>query len=147
MKKVYFLRPFYKITYLINAALAAVFVFLRLKGLLLGWSDWQMNFIVTGYATIGIAFMYDALFKKLTISESGIEYKAFLQHFIFSWNEVEEIPTRLSSKVLIGKLSNEKKKRAISLYQFIDNPINSELGQQIKQYAPHLFEKENKQSV
>jgi len=141
MKKVYSLKSFYKITYSLYVVLAAIFVFLKFKGLLLGSSEWLLNIIVIGWAILGIAFLYDAIFKKLTISESGIEYQAFLQHFFLTWNQVEDIPARLSFKVLIGKSLNGRK-RTISLYQFKDNPMDSELGQQIKQYAPHLFEKE-----
>jgi len=140
MKKVYSLKPFYKITYSIYAVLATAFVFLKLNGLLLGLLEWLL---VIGWAIIGIAFSYDALFKKLTISESGIEYQAFLQHFFLSWDQVEGIPARFSFKVLIEKSLNGKRKRTISLYQFTDNPIDSELGQQIKQYAPYLFEEKS----
>ena len=146
MKKAYSLKPFYKITYSIYAVLALVYVFLKFKGLVFGSSDWLSNILVIGWAVIGVAFLYNAIFKKLIISELGIEYRAFSQHFFLAWNQVEEIPARLSFKVLIGKSSNGRK-LIISLYQFKDDPINSDLGQQIKQYAPHLFEKENKQSV
>lgn len=142
MKKEYSLKSFYKIIYSLSAILGAMFVFLRIKGILLGSSEWLMNVIAMGWAILGTAFLYDALFKRLAISESGIEYRAFLQHFSLPWNEVEEIPERLSFKVLIGKSVDGKRRRLISLYHFADNPINSELGQQIKQHAPHLFEKE-----
>lgn len=142
MKKTYSLKPFYRITYSLSAILCAGFVFLRFNGLLFGSSEWLKNVIATGWAILGIAFLYDALFKKLIISESGIEYQAFLQRYSLLWNEVEEIPRRFSFKILIGKSSNGKRKREISLYHFADNPFDSELGQQIKQHAPHLFEKE-----
>jgi len=146
MKTVYPLKPFYKITYSLSAILGVAFISLRLQGRLIGWSDWSSNIFVTGWAVIILVFLYDAIFKKLTISESGIEYQAFLQHFFLAWNQIEDIPARLSFKVLTGK-SSDGKKRNVHLYFFKDHPIDSELGQQIKQYAPHLFEKENQQSA
>src|SRR5258706_9350462 len=145
MKKTYRLKRFYAIAYSLYAILAVIYVFLKLEGILTIWGT-QGNIIVAGMTLIGIIAFYNVLLEKLIISESGIEYKGFLQNFFLSWNQVEEIPARLSFKVLIGK-SSDGRKRNISLYLFKDNPINSELGQQIKRYAPHLFEKENKQSV
>lgn len=143
MKKVYSLKPFYKITNSLFVVVAIGYVFLNFKRLLIGSSEWLSSIIVMGWAILGIAYLYDALFKKLIISSSGIEYHAFLRHFFLPWNQIEEIPARLSFKVLIGRPSTGKIKQTIALYQFTNNPIDSELGQQIKQYTPHLFEKEN----
>ncbi len=141
MKTVYTLKPFYKTTFFLFAILGLVFVSLRLNDMLFGLSDWSSNILAIGWAVIGIAFLYDAILKKLIVSEFGIEHKGFLQNFFLSWKQIEEIPARLSFKVLIGK-SSDGRKRTISLYHFKDNPIDSELGKQIQQYAPHLFEKE-----
>jgi len=143
MKKTYRLKRFYMITYRLIAILAVIYVFLKLDGILSLWGT-QGNIIVVGWVFIGIVALYNVFLEKLIISEAGIEHKGFLQNFFMSWDQVEEIPARLSFKVLIGK-SSDGRKRNISLYLFKDNPIDSDLGQQIKQYAPHLFE--NKQSA
>ncbi len=42
-EKEYSLKTFYKITYSLYAILGAAFVFLSLKGLLFGSSDWLLN--------------------------------------------------------------------------------------------------------
>lgn len=42
-EKEYSLKTFYKITYSLYAVLGAAFVFLSLKGLLFGSSDWLLN--------------------------------------------------------------------------------------------------------
>jgi hypothetical protein len=119
-----------------------MFVYLKFEGVFSGKSEWQWNILVAGFAIIGIVVVYDVFFEKLTISESGIEHRSFLRHVFLQWNEVEEIPARFAFKILIGKSLNGKGKQSISLFLFADNPTDSDLGQQIKQHAPHLFEKE-----
>jgi hypothetical protein len=147
MKKIYFLKPFYRIACSFYVAIAVIYGFLKLQGVFFDRLGWEWNVIILSYTIIGIASLFNIFFAKLTVSESGIEYQVFLQHFFLPWNQVEEIPARFSFKILIGKSSGRKRKRSIPLYLFANNPIDSDLGGQIKQYAPHLFEQENKKSV
>lgn len=140
MRKEYSLKPFFKIAYIFNGALLFLIVFLKLQNLLFPRShQWLWTILVIFYAIVAIVFLYNTLFEKLIISESGIEHRAFLQHLFLSWEQVESIPTQFNSKILIAKSSKDTKKSTVSLFLFADNPMDSELGQQIKQYAPHLF--------
>jgi hypothetical protein len=148
MRKEYSLKPFYKISYILNAVLSIFIVFLKTQNRLFPWaSQWMWNIVAVTFAFGAIFFIYNAFFEKLIISESGIEYRTFLRHLFLSWEQVESIPAHFAFKILVAKSSKETKKSNISLYLFADNPIEGEIGQQIKQYAPHLFEQENKKSA
>lgn len=140
MRKEYSLKPFFKIAYILNGTLLFLIVFLKLQNLLFPRShQWLWTILVIFFAIVAIVFLYNALFEKLIISASGIEHRTFLQHLFLSWEQVESIPTQFNSKILIAKSSKDTKKLTVSLFLFADNPIDAELGQHIKQYAPHLF--------
>jgi len=102
----------------------------------------------------------------MVISESGIIIYSFGFTFWTRWKYVEKISRRFYgfsvqegltlnkqmirlNKIGIGYMPMPWQfppvKPFIPLSYYIDNWRDSELGQQIKQYAPHLFE--NKQSA
>ena len=95
------------------------------------------------------------MFRKehIIISSDGIEYQTLVYAIKVSWEQVEMIKGHFQLMVrrtaLVVNYSNENvlwKKlpfslpsRFIPLSCFANNWRESELGQQIKQYAPHLF--------
>jgi hypothetical protein len=135
MQREYFLKPFYRNFFIVFASMAIFIVVLKLPDRnLVGVPhiNWLANTIVlTLYA---FAFLGKGLFDKLIISDTGIEYRSFSIGTLHSWEKVK-------TDMLIAKFTFAIK-RGIPLYLFADNPIDSDFGQQIKQHAPHLFEKE-----
>jgi hypothetical protein len=107
--------------------------------------------------------------ENIVISSEGIEYDGPDVAFGTKWKNIEKIssgwyfpikPEGLivdkssirTTKMAIGTVKRFplwifSRKVFIPLSCFSNNWRDSELGQQIKQYAPHLFEKENKQSA
>ena len=101
--------------------------------------------------------------EYIILSESGITYNTVYFNFKATWPNVESVtsdrwwlfkqegitvnnsvvktknPTASAFMVLTRRVNP---KRFIPLGCFAENWRDSELGQQIKQYAPHLFEKE-----
>lgn len=96
--------------------------------------------------------------EKILLSPNGIDYRAFAYEVSAEWNElkmIEKDPALLSNlewiitdskkiknKLLLWQLLRWERRNYIPVYLFAENWRDSELGQQIKQYAPHLFEKE-----
>jgi hypothetical protein len=96
----------------------------------------------------------------LVISGDGIKYNLYNRAVTARWIETEGISrTTKIENLIINKppynkanflfslfpsnaLKKIKTKSYIPLSWFADNWRDSELGQQIRQYAPHLFEKE-----
>ncbi len=101
--------------------------------------------------------------EHIVVSEKGIEYHSPGMILEAKWEDIEEISFRWyqgirnecllidNSKIRLKKWSfparyppttlweSLRQKTIIPLSCFSDNWHNSELGQQIKQYAPHLF--------
>ena len=102
--------------------------------------------------------------ENITISDKGIEYEGPDVAFVTNWDSVEIItsgwylPARVEGivvdkslirviKMALGTIKRfpfwgVSQRVFIPLSCFADNWRDSELGQQIKQYAPHLFKKE-----
>jgi hypothetical protein len=141
VRKEYYLKPFYKMAYTLNGLLLCLIVFLKWQNLLFPWlPQWPWTILVIFYAIFAVVLLYNAIFEKLIISETGIEHLSFLQHQFLSWDDVESIPIQFKFKLLFAKSSKNIKRPGISLYLFVNNLTDSDLGRQIKQYAPHLFE-------
>lgn len=97
-------------------------------------------------------FMYRSLYEKIMVSPSGIRHTAFGYEVFTSWTNLVRIgKTRLGNREgiylsrqpgdvrtwLIGTSIGQELFIPISI--FADNWSESELGQQIKRYAPQLF--------
>ncbi len=100
--------------------------------------------------------------ERVTLSDSGIEYHRIGLTFHTKWENLRDINTHWFSFFEQEGISLDpdliritewwqgsyktyggwSQKVFIPLSKFSDNWRDSELGQQIKQYAPHLFEKE-----
>ena len=118
---------------------------------------------------LGLFAIYASLKKilneHLVVSEKGIEYYSPWLIMEAKWEKIEKISTnwhnclRVESLLIDNSQIRIKKwtfpdrgpstplekfphKTIIPISCFADNWRDSELGQQIKQYAPHLFEKE-----
>jgi len=95
--------------------------------------------------------------ERIIISSKGVEYYGISFSFKTGWENLESI---ISHRDIFGKYEGlivdvgeidliERRIRImpvkilIPLSSFEDNWRVSELGQQIKQYAPHLFEQEH----
>ncbi|MFZ5856453.1 MAG: hypothetical protein ACOYZ6_06445 [Chloroflexota bacterium] len=135
MKKEYHLKPFYRSVYFFVASIMILGIILKFpdhKLIGVSYTNWLINTIA--FTIMTILALCKALFDKLTISDDGIEYWSLSLSTYYPWEKVKH-------DMLITK-STFTLKRGIPLYLFTDNPIDSEIGQQIKQHAPHLFEKE-----
>lgn len=100
--------------------------------------------------------------EYLITNDNTIEYHRLGASFEVNWNDIEKISYRSylytrqeclvtdQSKLKIKSMSfwgswyelNSGNNTSIPISCFAENWRDSELGQQIKQYAPHLFEKE-----
>jgi len=119
--------------------------------------------LLIGYVTIRIFSRIKD--ETITISDTGIEYNTPGTILEIQWENIYKISRcrrRLIKQecLVIDQLhvkitrwavdpnlyptlvENHQKNIAIPLSCFSENWRDSELGQQIKQYAPHLFEKE-----
>jgi hypothetical protein len=108
--------------------------------------------------------------EHIVVSEKGIEYHSPWLILVAKWESIEKISYywhngfRYECLLIDNSLTRIKKwsfperypptplegfphKTIIPLSCYADNWRNSELGQQIKQYAPHLFEKKNEISA
>jgi hypothetical protein len=106
----------------------------------------------------GAMYAYRGFLEKLTLSTNGIQYHTFGCSFSVRWASLERIGATSRAKNIEGVFSpyqpdNTKvwlpaishgKENFIPLAIFADDWRDSDLGRQIKQYAPHLFEQENK---
>ena len=111
---------------------------------------------------IAFQFIY-GFFQNITLSSDGIYYRSFGYNAFIAWENTKNIGTYSRAfwhfaGIYFDKAAGElevwfpgayfgRSEVFIPLSLFSENWRDSELGQQIKQYAPHLFEKENKQSV
>jgi hypothetical protein len=129
------------------------------------------NFVCVQFYFLGCAlYAIYVLLKKLrtehvAISEKGVEYSAPGINFEVHWSDVEKLSKHWrfgfqhecllvgNSKVRVKKwwggnfgiptpMNFWTDKTIVPLSCFSENWRDSELGRQIKQYAPHLFEKE-----
>jgi hypothetical protein len=86
--------------------------------------------------------------QKLVVAHSGIEYHVGLSRIKASWKDVEKIVSRWDvfpkTEGLIvpktGELPLLLSKLFIPLSLFAENWRESDLGQEIKKHAPHLFD-------
>lgn len=113
-------------------------------------------FIVDLYCFIGM--VYAILSEKITVTQDGFEYKfAPSQHISKKWGDVKRIGIQLNALRQIEGLyvrksrvpefsSAHEKLDFVPLSIFAENWRDSELGQQIKQYAPHLFAQDQENS-
>ena len=115
------------------------------------------------YQIINLVNYYDE--KHIIVSEEGIIYNSPRVVFMAKWQDLERLSSgwherikqeglivdklKLKTKNLFQQLLSKEfflrksSKAFIPLSCFATNWRDSKLGQQIKQYAPHLFEKEN----
>lgn len=86
--------------------------------------------------------------QKLVVARSGIEYHVGLSRIKASWKDVEKIVSRWdvfprTEGLIVPKIGDLPlllSKLFIPLSLFAENWRDSELGQEIKKHAPHLFE-------
>ena len=150
----YYLTSKFKILYAIIAALLTILAYILFS---------PFYICVAIFAIIIFAmFFKNIISEKIVISDKGIEYHRLGLTFNTRWEYVREIDTKWfppfqqegilldSDQIRItewwtgnykpyGGLSG---KSFIPLSKFSENWRDSELGQQIRQHAPHLFEKE-----
>jgi len=160
MKKGYRLRKFYKFFFAINIALIVYGVSLIFPYSSLSASGISsfiffievVLFLIFLYFLV--ATVYRGLFDRVTILSGGIEYKTFGYTIFVEWSNISNIGSyQMKLHKLDGIFANEegnklkvwfpsgiKMKTFIPLSMFDKNWRESELGQQIKKYAPHLFE-------
>ncbi len=106
-------------------------------------------------------YLYAGFFDRLVISPDGLEFHSFGKLMFVEWKNLEQGTInnqRLFRRIFEGifldaslvqikywlpiLLNRERKTIVISLNRYSKNWRDSEFGQQIKQYAPNLFEKE-----
>ena len=114
------------------------------------------------YQLTNLVNYYDK--KHILVSEEGITYNSPRVVFIAKWQDLEKLSPgwheqikqeglivdklKLKTKNLLRQLPSKEyfprksPKAFIPLSCFANNWRDSELGGQIKQYAPHLFKKE-----
>jgi hypothetical protein len=109
----------------------------------------------------GAMNVYRGFFEQMTLSANGIQYRTFGRSVFVRWKNLERIGTTSRAKNLEGVFASFQpedtkvwlpgmslgKEIFIPLAIFADNWQDSDLGKQIKQYAPHLFEQENNKSA
>lgn len=147
--KTYYLTPKFKFLSLLSPTLIILLFFILWQSYLLFFSIFVLYLT---YVTIK-----NMTNEHLTLSENGIEYHRFRLTFKTKWENVREISTRWFPPFeqegiflaadqfrLIEWSANSNELGAwgqwafIPLSKFSDNWRESELGQKIKQYAPHL---------
>lgn len=128
----------------------------------------QSNTFCFGIISIYTLFfaIKNILSEHIILSSSGIEYHRVGLTFHTKWESLREVNLHWFTPIeqegifvdpdliritewWIGSYEYGvwRQKAFIPLSKFSDNWRDSELGQQIKRYAPHLFETENKQSA
>jgi hypothetical protein len=103
-------------------------------------------FEVLFFAYAAYYFANIALKSRLIISSEGLTYKSFSTDWTAKWSGELSFGTLQRPFFKIEGIYvpyQMKGRRFIPLSQFADNWRTSELGGQIKQHAPHLFEQEN----
>lgn len=132
-------------------------------GLVFGLFAYFLRFFLVLYLFFVVISLVSTMYylntAKIIVTENGIEYHAPLVFAIeVVWGTIEEIKYYWFREGLFVERTSINVKYAnrntyatfmgygrsafIPLSSFSDNWRDSELGQQIKQYAPHLFEKE-----
>jgi hypothetical protein len=107
----------------------------------------------------GAMNIYRGFFEQMTLSTNGIQYRTFGRSVFVRWKNLERIGTTSRANNIEGVFASLQpedtkvwlpgislgKNFFIPLAIFADNWRDSDIGKQIKQYAPHLFvqEKEN----
>jgi len=124
----------------------------------------QSDLFCFGVISIGIIFfsIKNIISEHITLSQDGIEYHRLGLTFNTKWENVRELETQWFPPFEHEGISLDpdqiritewwsgnytgyggwSRKSFIPLSKFSENWRDSELGQQIKQHAPHLFEKE-----
>ncbi len=155
-------NQFYKFLSTIYALILFLQIIFLIIEILSGGAESYINYFAR---TLGVVLFLTLLWQALSclynerlfISDNGIEYYTFGLQISAPWNEVKElafyglprgkkvgilVDTKYKKARWFWYLLNVQNKAIINLTNFSDNWHDSELGQQIKQYAPHLFEKE-----
>jgi hypothetical protein len=104
--------------------------------------------LFSGSFCMAISIIGIVLNQKIVVSRKGIEYHVGWSRVEASWKDIEKIALRWdllprTEGLLIPKTDKSPlflSKLFIPLSLFADNWRDSELGGQIKQYVPHLFE-------
>jgi hypothetical protein len=148
--KTYYLTPKFKLVNIIISILILVFLFK----------------IIPNYYCIGVFAVVILLIavsnirsERIILSDKVIQYRRLGLAFNAKWEDIEGVgknflipviyegllidPERIRmSEWWLGSYANWIRKAFIPLSCFANNWRDSDLGQQIKQHAPHLFEKE-----
>ena len=149
---IYYLTSKFKIVY----AIISILVFALL------FKIFAPNYICLGIygSFILLTSFKNIVSEKIVISDKGIEYHRLGLTFNIKWENIEEINTHWSVPFKQEGLYIDPdliritewwsgsykayggwgRKAFIPLSKFSEDWRNSQLGQQIKQYAPHLFE-------
>ena len=125
-----------------------------------------LTFYFICFGLIGVlSIFYENQNEYIALTEKGIEYHRLWLVFETKWENLETISSYkhnyIKNEVLLVETGNIQitkwsigrgpdgfsQKTIIPLSCFAEDWRNSELGREIKQHAPHLFEKENKQSA
>jgi hypothetical protein len=150
----YYLTSKFKILY----AIISILIFALL------FKIFTPNYVCLGIygALILVTSVKNVVSEKIVISDKGIEYHRLGLTFSTKWENAREIDTQWFPpfeqegisldpdliRITEWWLGNYKayggwsRKAFIPLSKFSDNWRDSELGQKIKQHAPHLFEQE-----
>jgi hypothetical protein len=108
------------------------------------------------FAYVTVSGGYSLLKTHIQFSNGKFEYRTFLISYSAKWNEISKIETkknRFKQEGIYIKSQTAKGSPVIGkhpdgldvfipIFMFLESWRESELGQQIKQYAPHLFEQE-----
>lgn len=103
----------------------------------------------------GLFLLYRSYFERVVISSTGIQYYVFGYSIRTDWEKLMRMKGQLGRDpddfYLIYSMDNVQKwfwlpkfliprKKTVPFHLFSNNWRDSELGQQIKQHAPHLFQ-------
>lgn len=148
--------------YLIAGFFWAVFVVLLIHVGIQIWQDSSSDFyekfifvpilaLITPY--LAVSNLYKWFRMKIVLNDVGITFVTFESKIVAQWSElikIEKLGTGYPDReiILIPKRMGKKNlaellfqpPNHIPIYLFEKHWRNSELGQQIKQYAPHLFQ-------
>jgi len=143
-------KTYYRNNYIVNLLMAGfVILFAALLFKVLPISALIFFFL-------GILLGYSAIQIRLVISPEGIEYHQVGYSICSTWNNVAQIGNMPAGRLTVeGLILHEPalyvgiwlskvnyiqtRGRLIPLSLFKHNWLDNEIGQDIKQYAPHLF--------
>jgi len=158
--KIYYISLRWKIIHTLWSVVTA--------GLILGAFSYFLKFFLIMYIIFGAIFLVAGIYTlshtKIIITEKGIEYHVPLAFaYEVLWGNIDEvgyywfreglfadrnsININYVSRNIYATFMGYRQSVFIPLSSFSNNWRDSELGQRIKQYAPRLFEEENKKSV